>query len=296
MGEPKAIDPQLAKILESFGAAVAKAEAENPSPEPKPLAKIYQFPRWPEAAPGMPNPVIRSALFPAIKSKDRQWLKREKIAAPNGVEIIYSGQQWNQQDFDVALTVFNLARNHPLGTVCHTSAHGLLKKLGLGTGQPQHHQLHETLIRLCNTFEITDKTGRFNFFGSFIVDGLRDNITKQYTLTVNPKIAALFARGWTQIDFEIRRKLRGKDLALWLQTQYASHRDPYPYSVEKLRELSGSRTARLRRFRDALRAALAELQASGAIAGWAIDTGDLVHVYKTPTITQRRTVPQLGRK
>jgi hypothetical protein len=46
----------------------------------------------------MPNPVIRSAVFPAIKSKDRQWLKREKIAALNGVEIIYSGQQCNQQD------------------------------------------------------------------------------------------------------------------------------------------------------------------------------------------------------
>jgi hypothetical protein len=31
---------------------------------------------WPEAAPGVPNPVIRSALFPAIKSKDRRLMRR----------------------------------------------------------------------------------------------------------------------------------------------------------------------------------------------------------------------------
>ena len=78
----------------------------------------------------MPNPVIRSALFPAIKSKDRRLLdKREKVAALDGVEISFQRAALNQQDFDVAVTVFNLARNHPLGTVCHTSAHGLLKKL-----------------------------------------------------------------------------------------------------------------------------------------------------------------------
>jgi len=283
--KPEITDPQLAGALARLGAAI-EANPTKHEPEPPPTAKIVQFPLWPEAAPGMPNPVIRSALFPAIKSKDRRLLDREKIAALDGVEIIYSGRQWNQQDFDVALKVFNLARNHPLGTVCDSSARGLLKALQLGVSQRQHHQLHETLVRLSNTFEI--KTPKLRFFGSIIVDGIRDEITKRYTLTVNPKVAALFAQGWTQIDSDTRRKLRGKDLALWLQTQYASHRDPYPYSVQKLRELSGSQTKDLKRFRQALRRALAELQATGAITSWEIDSGDLVRVYNVPTITQRR--------
>jgi len=107
---------------------------------------------------------------------------------------------------------------------------------------------------------------------------------------LNPEIHILFGQGWTQIDTATRRKLRGKELALWLQTQFASHRDPstHPYSVEKLRELSGSRTQNLKHFRAALRRALSELQATGAIANWEIDSGDLVRVYKVPTITQRR--------
>jgi hypothetical protein len=42
----------------------------------------------------------------------------------------------------------------------------------------------------------------------------------------------------------------------------------------------------LRRFRAALRVALGELQASGAIASWEIDAeSDLVHVDKVRTIT-----------
>jgi len=234
----------------------------------------------------MPNPVIRSALFPAIQSKHRRLLDRENIAALDGVKILFTGRQWNQQDFDVAVAVFNLARNHPLGTVCHTSAHGLLKKLEWATGNEQHVQLHDTLIRLTNTFEVIGR--RYEFFGAVIDGGIRDKLTKRYKLRLNPEIHILFGQGWTQIDSDTRRKLRRKPLALWLQAQYASHRDPYPYSVEKLRELSGSQTKALKGFRQNLRQALVELEAAGAIAGWEIDPGDLVRVYKVPTITQRR--------
>ena len=285
--KPEITDPDLAGALARLGAAI-EANPTKHEPEPPPSAKVIQLPLWPEAAPGMPNPVIRSALFPAIKSKDRRLLDNEKIAALEGVEIIYSGRQLNQQDFDVAVAVFNLARNHPLGTVCHTSAHGLLKKLQWATGKAQHVQLHDTLLRLSNNFRVIGR--RYEFWGAVIDGGIRDKLTKRYKLRVNPEIHILFGQGWTQIDSAIRRKLRGKELALWLQTQFASHRDPstHPYSVEKLRELSGSRTKDLKRFRQALRRALDELQATGAIANWEIDSRDLVRVYKVPTITQRR--------
>jgi hypothetical protein len=83
-------DPELANALARLGAAIDANPCKH-EPEPKLPAKIVQLPLWPEAAPGMPNPVIRSALFPAIKSKDRRLLDREKIAALEGVEIIYSG-------------------------------------------------------------------------------------------------------------------------------------------------------------------------------------------------------------
>jgi TrfA protein len=287
----------LNSALQRLGHAIEEREkAEGPKqPEPRPPAKIYQLPLWPKVAPGAPNPLLRSALFPAIQGKDRRMLHKQSIASLNGQEINFTGEQLNQEDLEVWLQVLDLARNHPLGEICHTTAHGLLKALDRPTGNSQHKQLHDSMLRLqAHGLEI--KAGWFTYFGSLIMDGVKDDTTRHYVIRINPRMAALFGQGWTRLDTTIRRKLRGKPLALWLQAHYATHAKPLPYSVEKLRDLSGSRTKTLKRFREALRNGLTELQATGAIAGWEIDPGDLVHVHKLPTITQRRRRPPKPRK
>jgi hypothetical protein len=86
------------------------------------------------------------------------------------------------------------------------------------------------------------KAGRFTYFGSLIKEGIKDEVTRHYLIEINPRLAALFGQGWTQLDTATRRKLRGKPLALWLQAHYATHAKPLSYSVAKLRDLSGSRT------------------------------------------------------
>jgi len=74
-------DPQLANALARLAAAI-EANPNKHEPEPKPFAKVYQLPLWPEAAPGMPNPVIRAALFPANKSV----VSREQKKTANGLK------------------------------------------------------------------------------------------------------------------------------------------------------------------------------------------------------------------
>jgi hypothetical protein len=280
--------PAIERVLASLKTAMDERGAREEQPPPlQPSAKVYQLPLWPRAAPGAPNPILRSALFPAIQSKDRRMLRNAPIAALKGQDVTFTGEQLNQEDLEVWLQVLDLARNHPLGEICHTSAHGLLKALERPTGNSQHKQLHYSLRRLqAHGLEI--KAGRFTYFGSLIKEGIKDEVTRQYLIEINPRMAALFGQGWTQLDTATRRKLRGKPLALWLQAHYATHAKPLPYSVAKLRELSGSQTKDLRFFRKALRRAVADLQATGAIATWEIDGGDLVHVHKVPTITQRR--------
>jgi hypothetical protein len=63
-----------------------------------------------------------------------------------------------------------------------------------------------------------------------------------------------------------------------------------PVKVETLRNLSGSKTAALFKFRQQLRKALGELKAIGAIASLQIDAADLVTVDRGDAITasQRR--------
>jgi hypothetical protein len=79
MAEPKPDDTgdfensPMAQTLRRMQKLAAEREAAAPAtPEPPPPAKIIQFPLWPEPARGMPNPVLRSALFSAIHGKDRE--------------------------------------------------------------------------------------------------------------------------------------------------------------------------------------------------------------------------------
>jgi hypothetical protein len=163
------------------------------------------------------------------------------IPSLKGQSVTFTGQQLNQEDLEVWLQVLNLARSHPLGEICHTSAHGLLKALDRPTGNSQHKQLHDSLRRL-QAHGLEVKAGRFTYFGSLIKEGIKDEVTRHYLIEINPRLAALFGQGWTQLDTATRRKLRGKPLALWLQAHYATHAKPLSYSVAKLRDLSGSRT------------------------------------------------------
>jgi TrfA protein len=287
--QPEIADPALARALENFRATFeASEQAKSQQPDkPPPPAKVYQLPLWPEVSPGAPNPVLRSALFPAIQSKDRRLLDNELIASVKGHEIRFTGKELNQEDLEVWLEVLDIAKNHPLGNLCHSSAHGLLKALDRATGNHDHQQLDASLSRLVQPVKIIGRT--FQYTGGLLMEVFKDEVTRQYRIRVNPRMAALFTQGWTRLDRATRRRLRRKPLALWLHAHYATHKDPYPYTVEKLRELSGSRTKDLYAFRQNLRQALADLQLTGAIAGWEIDSpGDLVRVFKVPTITQRR--------
>ena len=107
-------------------------------------------------------------------------------------------------------------------------------------------------------------------------------------MEINPDLAKFYGRSqWTQIDWEQRRQLRGKPLALWLHGFYATHAAPYPLRVEYLHKLSGSQTKQLRYFKKNLTQALRDLEAASAIRGFEI-RDDLVHVQTVPSQSQRK--------
>jgi hypothetical protein len=175
------------------------------------------------------------------------------------------------------LCVENLAREHPDTLTCQVSERGLLKLLGRQTGSDAQSALNESLVRLQQP--ITVKMGKFEYSGGFIHNVYKDDQKKRYVVQLNPRLGLLLRSGWTALNIETRQKIAGKPLALWLQAFYATHESPYPYKVETLRELSGSRTAELYHFRANLRRALADWTATGDIQGWQIDPEtDLVQI------------------
>ena len=134
--------------------------------------------------------------------------------------------------------------------------------------------------------EITYEHRRY--FGTLIEEGAEDEATGRYVVEINPKMMVLYgSTHWTAVDWEQRRRLRGKPLALWLHGFYASHAVPYALRVASLHKLSGSQTKRLRRFKENLTQALRDLEAVSAIRGFEI-RDDLVHVQTVPSKSQQR--------
>ena len=240
--------------------------------------KLLHLPVIPQETRPTVNVIANSALFAAVQGKDRQLLNDAHLDTQDGVQIIFSGEQFNQDDHDVLMQLVFAASRYELGTPVTVSAHSLLKALGRGTSGKEHNQLKAEIKRLVKG-TINLKTKRFDYVGHLIDDAQQDKETKFWTYRANPTLGKFYDVGnYTLIDWEERKALKGKDLARWLQLQLSTHARPFPMKVETLRRLSGSRAKEARTFRQKLKLALNDLKAGGIIADWRIDAGDLVHV------------------
>lgn len=296
----------LARVLRSLGATIkARQESEasghqgetEPAPKPQQPAaaqekksKILNLPLIPATTRAVVNEIASSALFAAIQGKDRKLVKDMPVAATGDTQMFFTGERLNQDDHDVFMQLVYLASAEPLGAYVTVSAHSLLKALGRGTSGKEHKQLDAEIERLKNA-GVKIKADNYTYLGSLIHDAFKHEVSGQWGYRLNEKLVALYgASGYTLIDWEQRKRLKGKDLARWLQLEIARHAVPFPIKVETLRERCGSQAKELRDFRRSIKQALVTLQAAGHIAAWRIDENDLVHVDRGAALTasQRR--------
>jgi hypothetical protein len=188
---------------------------------------VIQLPLWHELERGTPNSFLRSALFSAIQSKDRQYLKEVTLASSRDVVLKFTGEQLNQEDLTVWEALVHLARTSPLGSICNFTAYGLLKSLELHTGGAEHRRLHSTIIRLAGAVVEIKHEGK-QYFGTLIQSGVKDELTKQYAVKLNPELIRLYGETqWTALNWNQRLQLRSKSLAQALHGYYSSHSRPY---------------------------------------------------------------------
>jgi hypothetical protein len=261
---------------------------------PKKPAPQMSLDLWPDAVRGVPNAVLRGALFGI--SKRRAFVQNELIISVEGHRIHFTGQRFNQTDLDTFEMLVHLARLQPLGTSVDFTAHALLKTMGRGTGKTQHQQLHDEIVRLrSGNVEISgDNHGKV--YGEGLVKKYyMDKDIGRYIVELSPELLALYEAGYTQVDFGQRQAL-STNLSKWLHGFFSSHAKPYPYKVATLKDLCGSTSSDLRDFRRMLKAALADLVDIGMLVEWTIDTNDLVTVKKVPTFSQRQHLERAAKK
>ena len=217
-------------------------EGKQPKPSVQKSADIIQLDFWDEGKRAAPNALLRSALFPVLhptQKENRRFLDAEPLFSVSGLKVIFTGKQFDQSDLDVYLELLNLARPFPLGTPVKFSAYGILKALGLPTGGSNHARLHSVLIRLCGgVLDATDHKKRF--FGQLIHGGIRDELTMNYEIKINPDFAKLFGLGmWATIDKDQRRDLGRNTTAKALHAYYSTHTAPTAHNYETLANLAG---------------------------------------------------------
>lgn len=290
----KKLDQLLARVPELQAKARERALAVPAQPTP-----AVQLPLWPEPVRGVPNGMLRSALFGAIQRGRRRYVDGEQMAAMDGIEVYYTGQRLDQGDLDVWETVLHAVRAQALGSQCRVTSYALLKLMGKTDTGKNRATLHKRITRLVAS-AVTLKQGRYTYIGSLIGSAAKDEQTQEWVIQVDPGMAGLFERDqFTQVDWAVRQSLDGKPLAQWLHGFYASHAEPFPMRMETLLRLAGSENDSPRSAQQKLRKALDAVAESCAAQGQAFHYeihGDLVHVSKRPSSSQQRHLAKKASK
>jgi hypothetical protein len=279
----KPLSDALAKLNANRKIGAKTPKAKQPTPQ-------MSLELWPDSVRGVPNAVLRGSLF-TVNQRRSTAKKRELLAAVDGIEVRFKGERFNQTDLDVWEMLLHLARQQPLGDRVEFSAHAFLKELGRGTSGKHHEELKEEFARLLGgVVEITWTKEAKTFIGHLVEKAYRDEATQRYVVVFDSKMLSLYEGGYSHIDWQQRQALGKNNLAKWLHGFYASHAAPFPYKVETIKTLCGSKNGELRGFRRDLKAAFAELAEVGAIVSCEVDKSDLVNVIKIPTLSQQKNI------
>ena len=238
---------------------------------------IIHLSTWREDRRSSPNSFLRSALFAAIQSKDRKYLDKVEVFSQQGITVVYTGQQLNQEDLTAWLALVDLMKKNPLGTECKFSGREILKYMGLGTGGTQYEQL-EMAIRRMTACLVEIETEKYIYGKSLIEGFLIDKNTNEYKVQLSRHLIKLFGdNDWTAIDWQQRKQLKNKPLCLKLHDYYSSHEKPLPVSLAFLLNITGSTNSQKASFKRQVKAALEELVKIDFLREYSIE-GDMVSV------------------
>ena len=81
---------------------------------------------------------------------------------------------------------------------------------------------------------------KVRYFGHLIESGIKDEITKHYAISINPKFSIFFnANLWASLNNQQRRDLKRNQTAKALHAYYSTHAATCPHRYETLAVLIG---------------------------------------------------------
>lgn len=238
----------------------------SPSPKSKGSTALtdpqQSLPFWPEHLRGVPTAALYSALFAPIRKGARAAVQRERIASVGGFKIVYTGFRLDQADLDVFEHVLHLFRGNGVGNAIRVGIREMLKGIERAQGKANREWLLKSLSRL-QACAVEIQKDHLAYSGSLIQEFARDENEGTYTLTLNPRLAALFDQGYSQIVWQQRQALARRPLAQWLHGFISNQQRPLSFKLSDLANYADSGYARDRDFRAALEEAAEDIRTAG---------------------------------
>lgn len=189
----------------------------------------------------MSNDILRSGLFSSakrIEASDLSFVRDMPIAAIGNTKISLTGYTLNQVDYQV---YESLVKQFKVGGIdLEMRLVDLVKLIGWAKGGNQLKSLITSLNKL-HSARIKIDTPRYQYIGGLVDRCVYEKSTGIVNLKVGTEIAKMYASdNWTMLQVS-KRSLLGKNmLARWIYGFMMTHKDPFPYKIEKLMQLSGN--------------------------------------------------------
>ncbi|MBV5310897.1 MAG: Replication initiator protein A [Chromatium okenii] len=288
--QPDSLEVMLARIEKNAKRRNAERGYQD---GPSVKTTILKLPLWPDGFTGIPNGILRSALFSIVRKGTREYQHCASKTIREGITVSFTGYQLDQADLDVWENCIRLVHKQALGCRVSFTLYEFLKAIKRHPKGENVAWLSASLVRL-TTSTLLIKAANLQFQGT-LIEYLYKAEDGTHEVSLNPKIIDLYNTGWTQIELAQRLKLRRHPLAQWLHGFYCTHAKPYPLKVKTIHDMSGSNYAELRFFKRDLQKALRLIESEIGWE-WLIDEADNVHINKQPTPSQARHLAKVAKK
>jgi hypothetical protein len=264
-----------------------------------------QLALWPESERGIPNEVVRCAVFSAKNRKEPRKVYRaaSPLVVPviGGGDVIWIGEELRQDDETVWMQLFHLAKEARSEWVTFTP-HSFLQSIKWPIKDDSYKRLLTCIRRLA--------AGSLELYSDRLDKGLPTKMLANYVYSKNTKepwkvrvfdkdddLLFLFDKLYSRLDWETRLALP-VGVATWLHGFFASHRDPFHHKVETLAIGAGltlereedaglppeareaKRKERLREARKTIKAGLDALKEKGFLDDYEVTRNGLVSVQR----------------
>lgn len=238
------------KVVLNARALANKALARSQAQKRQELTgrlKDGQLALWRESERGIPNELVRCAVFSAKNRNEPRKIYRAN--APYVIEligpgqIIYTGEELRQDDETVWLQLVHMAKEARSETITFTP-YSLLKTLKWPGGGDSYKRLLATLRRLMGTVlevysERLDKGVTTNLIANFEYAKDHDKPWRVKVFDEDDELLFLFDKlHYSRLDWDMRLALP-TGIATWLHGYLASHKKPYPIYVDTLAKNAG---------------------------------------------------------